>query len=1016
MMNKIFKKCGIGSVLLRVSVFAAMLLNTNTIMAQFFVTGDNPASVKWNYIKSENYKIIYPQEIDSLAYRYLWLLESERERIMAGLEVNPKRIPVVLNPYTTLSNGTVVWAPKRVELYTLPPANRGYAQNWEMQLVLHESRHVGQMTNFTQGVFKPLSWILGEQMAGAAVGIYAPKWLLEGDAVVAETELSKAGRGRSASFMEYYRASFLSGEYRSWERWKYGSFRQYCPNHYAFGYLLNSTIRVKSGNYLVAGGLFKTYLREFYNPDVHNTAMEDVTGLRQKGLLKASIDLYSKEWCEIYDDKSGFTDYVEMPHKKSRYYYEYSNPVEVGKDSLAFIRYSKDNATELVMLSDNEEFMAEHRKGEKLLKVMSNSADGLEAHDGTIYWIESIPDQRWGKRYYNTLFAYDLKSGQIRRLSHKSSYNNPVISECGKFLSVVEYPVTGGSDLAILDARTGRKVLSVPAPEGGQFTESAWIGETIYALAITEKGLGVFSIDLESELERSGGKGSACVDQALWKRVLNEQHKSICSLASHDGWLYFESDMDGVSNIYFFNPQTEELQRCTNSRFAAHEPYYSNGRLYYTDLRLGGKVPVYTESVFPADKGGNPASSKDNGWRTPYIENGEVRNGYVFEVAETLSRQADDYFASKDISSNDSLEAGMFKYQPKRYRKGLNLLRFHSWAPVYYNADKIMSMSYDKFYETVALGATVYSQNTLGTAITMLGYSFREGHHAGHFSFEYSGLYPVFKITTDYNATHRKKYKFEEKDGKTSLSVLDNGVPLFELSTLAYVPINLSSNGWQRGLIPQIQWDYENNAFYSKKLDGYKNRQEVIYGLQYYQMRPVAEAEIFPQWGISAVFKGAFSPNGGENFGRALSGYTYLYMPGLFNCQGIRLSAAYQKQYVKSKRMYLDNLISMPRGFDDYYGTDYYKYSIDYAIPVNFNGLNLGWFAYIKRMQVIPFADIASVRSSSGSWHNLNSYGCDLLFDAVVFHIGIPVAFGLRYARTDYGKSSVGVLAAMSLF
>ena len=122
-----------------------LLFVTKSLMAQFYLTGEAPARIKWNQIKTQHYTVIYPQGIDSLAQRYSWLLESERNRVMAGLDINPKRIPVVLQPYTTVSNGMVSWAPKRMELYTCPPATNSYYQNWERQLVLHESRHVGQV-------------------------------------------------------------------------------------------------------------------------------------------------------------------------------------------------------------------------------------------------------------------------------------------------------------------------------------------------------------------------------------------------------------------------------------------------------------------------------------------------------------------------------------------------------------------------------------------------------------------------------------------------------------------------------------------------------------------------------------------------------------------------------------------------------------------------------------------------------------------------------------------------------
>ena len=43
------------------------LLLPSVASAQFFVTGDDPGRLKWSYIESDNFKIIYPRGADSLA-------------------------------------------------------------------------------------------------------------------------------------------------------------------------------------------------------------------------------------------------------------------------------------------------------------------------------------------------------------------------------------------------------------------------------------------------------------------------------------------------------------------------------------------------------------------------------------------------------------------------------------------------------------------------------------------------------------------------------------------------------------------------------------------------------------------------------------------------------------------------------------------------------------------------------------------------------------------------------------
>ena len=44
--------------------------------AQFYVTGDDPGKLKWNYIDTDSYRVIYPSESDSLAHVYARKLEK----------------------------------------------------------------------------------------------------------------------------------------------------------------------------------------------------------------------------------------------------------------------------------------------------------------------------------------------------------------------------------------------------------------------------------------------------------------------------------------------------------------------------------------------------------------------------------------------------------------------------------------------------------------------------------------------------------------------------------------------------------------------------------------------------------------------------------------------------------------------------------------------------------------------------------------------------------------------------
>ena len=91
--------------------------------AQFYVTGDDPGRLKWTYIDTDSYRIIYPSTNDSLALVYAAKLEklkipvSRTTGYVTG-QGDGKLMPVVLHTYNG-SNGSVAWAPKRMDLFNL---------------------------------------------------------------------------------------------------------------------------------------------------------------------------------------------------------------------------------------------------------------------------------------------------------------------------------------------------------------------------------------------------------------------------------------------------------------------------------------------------------------------------------------------------------------------------------------------------------------------------------------------------------------------------------------------------------------------------------------------------------------------------------------------------------------------------------------------------------------------------------------------------------------------------------
>lgn len=931
------------------------------IRAQFYSTGNDPAKAKWMELKSENYRIIYPQEIDSLAKRYAFLLEEYRERIIKPYSLKPSPISVILHPYTTYSNGVVSWAPKRAEFYTSPQPYSGYSQNWEKQLVLHETRHIAQITAFTKGVYKYLHWFIGEQSTGIGVGLYPSRWFLESDAVVAETELSSAGRGRSADFLMYYRAAFLQGDNRNWDRWRFGSYKRYSPDVYAFGYLINSSIRYYGDNPDFSGELFDYLVKNFYNPAVIRNGYKKITGKTRFDHLQSGRELMTSIWRESIDTTIAFTPKEPLKAKRNRIYTEYISPVSPGREQpqtrVIAIKKGFENAAELVSIDSSGK--------ERILRPFAGTTSKLQIHGNKLYWTETNPDPRWSLQTYSDIRSYDLTTKERRKLTNKEKYFNPSVSPDGKILAVTEYPVTGSSNLLLLDSERGEVLKSIPAPQMGQIRESAFIGGRVYATIISEEGIAIYSIS-HNDLQ--------------WQKETPLQFQTITDFRSVKDALIFRSDLDGVNNIYVYKPDIKHLQRLTNSEYGAAYPFLDekNNELIYSDFNLDGYSPVKTA-----------IDSLD--WSVA-----DFIQPYNHPVAELLQTQNK---SGKDPLPHEIPEE---EYKIKPYNKFKNLINIHSWAPVYYNVDKIMSMSYDTFYDLASLGAVAYSQNLLGTATTMLGYSYHNGFHSGHLKFSYSGLYPIFEISLDVNDRKSLSYSFQKNDvDQTQLVKTSTTDPYISGSILAYIPFNLSSSGWNRGIIPQLSYGFNNDLYNSNVGEKTLHKNQINYGVRLYQMRPIPHSGIYPKWGISLSLFGASAISRGEYFGDLAYIYGYLYTPGVTKSQGLRVAASYQRQFIDGKSFYLNGYASLPRGFSGSPSMKYGKLSFDYAIPVYLGDISLGWLAYLQRAQLIPFADMAFDIDNKNQKKELLSIGCDILFDTYFLRIAAPVSIGMRYARYD---------------
>lgn len=965
--------------------------------AQYYQMGNDPAGQKWNIIKSENYKLIYPREQDSLARLYLWHLETKRESVFSPLHISPRRIPVIMHGHTTMSNGVVTWAPCRAEFITTPDAYSSEPSDWMSHLVTHEMRHVGQVEHFTKGIYKVFYYPLGEQVTGLGLLLMASKINMEGDAVIAETELSNTGRGRNADFQKLMRTLYINEEFRSFDRLRFGSKKDYSPNIYEFGYNYLGYARMKSGRYDIAGDIFEYPVKYWWHIPILASPESYIPGLmtgREK-LFKESQVALSKMWKADDQSRGVFTNSTNLKRKIERHHYsEYLSPIYI--DNQLSKHYGKTLAVKWGM-SSSYKFVEIGPKGaEKTLRQFNQVSSRL-VFDGKdkIYWSETVTADAATLKDWSVIYSYDILKGRTKKITKKTRYFNPAPSEDGKRLAVAEYAFEGSTFLVEIDAVNGKVLSRTEAPMKGQIRESVYIGDDIYASVVQPKGIGIYRL-------RDG----------VWTETVSPQSQSIISLRTIDGDLYFASDLDGVNNIYTYDLAAGKLTRITNSRYGADYPYIhpASGDLYYSQYGLLGYAPVVTA---PEERDSTVKSFDEP---------------YKFPVAEALAAQ----IREQGVPVKEDLRPGTdsintfdtSKYPSKKYNKLAHSFKVHSWFPFHVDVQGIMTFSFEHITHVASLGATVLSQNLLGTTVSSLSYGWIKDtytdkmFHSGHVKLD-TRLVGNLQLELKFDVNNRDALLtiadpadidlFKDPTVKVGDRIYERlNTPLIQTSALLSYPLDFNSSGWYRAFTPYVGYTFRNDQYMEVKEADFDLHytHALQYGFVYGQVVPTATSQIFPRWGFGLTAMGSQMLETGDLFGPLMFLHGYVYFPGLSNTQGLKITMSYQEQFVNGKtyyRAYAD----LPRGYSRnpeggiYFPMNRYAMvTADYAIPMYPGEFSLGPILYFQRLQFIPFCDFAR-EFTPGHTRNYLSWGADLLVDFRVLRFDIPISIGVRYAHTN---------------
>lgn len=955
----LFKKIALSALILLVSFHAK---------AQFVDYGADPSNYKWNIVRTEHYNLIYPLGNDSMAHRYISFLETSYPYIERTIgKPFKKKHPVVLHPGNMLSNGMVSWAPRRMEIIPTPSSDL-YAQSWDRQLVLHESRHIMQTGKLMSGIFRPFYYLFGEQVQGVAA-LFAPNWFFEGDAVSTETALSKSGRGRLPEFNMLYRAHRIDGNFYTFDKWNLGSYQDYTGTYYALGYNLTAYARHQFGAD-VWNRVTSRYVSRIAIPPF-TRAIKNVTGINGQQLFDQTFSFLEKEWKEqeATYQQSGFKpNYISQSDKR---YNAYKYPQALNDSVTLAVRSNFKDLTALVMIKKGKE---------KHLTYLGNINSRIILNNNKVYWTENIPGLRWTHKNHSVLKCYDLDTKHISTITPRQRYQSPTIEPDGKLAAVSEFSVSGENHIVLIDTETGKEQARHTVPRNAFAKELAYADHNnIIAITIDDDGIRLLQLNTQS---------------GEWSELLAATSANITSPIWQDGKLFFESGLNGTNNIYEYNPASSTYSRLTTARFGAFTPSVSaNGKkLLYSDFQTSGyhlaSVPLDSLKKEPAD----------------------FAHPHRFELAESLTEQ--EQFVL------DTAEMRSVEFNPKRYYKASHLFKIHSWAPVYYDVTEVVNLQTDDFSTIVKPGAMFISQNSLNTAIAQAGWYYQKGYHHGKLTMSYTGLYPIIDVEVDYGDKAMNVEWVDTEDGGRSAQGRWTDRTYLEAEARMYIPLNLTRNHYVRGIQPSVTYYYTNNKYQQFDSGKFREFQYLLSELRFYSYRKMAKQDILPRWGYQLRLQHLFSPFNSENYGHLYAARLTSYFPGLVRGDGLMLRLAYQYQSLDNKHLYLPKkIMNEPRGYNYLYQTrQLMGLQADYSFKLFNPDFSIGPILYIQRVRSNLFYDyFRNQAKKTQPWITQSSFGGDLIMDCNVLQANFPISLGARVTKPiDYGKVQVEALFTIS--
>ena len=643
------------------------LIGASTAMAQFYPTQYRSPGQNWMEIKTEKFRVIYPERYRAEAFRTMRILETEYDDIRELVGGDLKNFPFIINPENDRSNGFVSPLNFRSEIELAPIKSKSMnpaSGDWLETVVPHELVHALHFsvnpTSLTRaiGLFSP--------DIRRSVHSAAPLGVFEGIAVQHESHgtIPYSGRGNHSYFTNQFTTLLdTPDELSMGQLFQTSDFTPPFDRHYIGGYKFTNWMLNTYGENAMKDAIQFHYRYPFLG---FGTALRHVTG-KWPGPLYSQFqeyvemdeDLRLNKFSENTDQKSHEITFNASCARMSR-------PLWVDDEQIVFYgrACNKPSGFYIHNTTNGDTSLLEE------VSIVRDHHYSLSTDNSHLYY----------SRYHTNLLYDNLFSGDLHRLdidtgnSQKLTRNQRLFAPNSSANQIYALQTDAHElNLVRLNQETGLLEKTFERPEESSVVQVAVRPNSDNEAAILGKRKSVQAIWFQN-LQDS-------------ERVINGEPDivfsdgSVFDLHWHPSGekLLFVSDRTGTMNIYEFYLSENSINQITESLYNAFEPSYSPD----------GKTISYIRQV-------------KNEQRLFTLNRSDALDKPVPQSEWTYNNRIRDQLTRPLMNRTVEIEGS--EWEPTKYRTGLSWLKPRLWVPLYERES-----DFDR------IGLTLESTNTLST-------------------------------------------------------------------------------------------------------------------------------------------------------------------------------------------------------------------------------------------------------------------------------------------------------------